>query len=219
MRHRTPAERPKQDTEDLIDVRNLRVSFATRRGRIHAVNGVDLTLREGESIGLVGESGSGKSVTCRALLGLLPEHATVEADAIRFSGTDVAADREGHAGMRGGTLALVGQDPIGALNPHVTVGTQIDRVLLNQGMPPTRASERTRALLEEVGIDPRRRDAYPGEFSGGMCQRIAIALALATGARILIADEPTSSLDADTGSRVARAAAIHGGTVPRFGYT
>ncbi len=201
MDHRTPTEPPKQDSEPLVEVRNLQVSFATRRGTVHAVNGVDLILREAQSIGLVGESGSGKSVTCRALLGLLPEYATVSADMIRLSGTDVAGDREGHAGMRGG-MALVGQDPIGALNPHVPVGTQIDRVLLNRGMQPARASERTSALLDEVGIDPLRRNAWPAEFSGGMCQRISIALALATGARVLIADEPTSSLDVTTQTRI-----------------
>ncbi|MGN6524861.1 MAG: ABC transporter ATP-binding protein [Burkholderiaceae bacterium] len=183
----------------LLDVRNLRVSFRTRGGEFVAVDGIDLQVDGDEVLAIVGESGSGKSVAMLALMGLLPWTATVTADRMAFDGKELPAlsPKERQA-IVGRDVSMIFQEPITSLNPCFTVGYQVGEVLkVHLGLD--RAARRRRAveLLEQVGIpDPARRlRAFPHQLSGGMCQRVMIAMALACEPKLLIADEPTTALD------------------------
>ena len=184
----------------LLDVQNLRVRFETHHGTVHAVDGVSFHLEEGETLGLVGESGSGKSVTNLALMGLIPSPpGVVEADAVRFGDRDLLAlgDEELRA-LRGNEIAMIFQDPMTSLNPLLTIGRQLTEVLeLHKGMSGRAAREACAKGLGDVGIpNPERRlKQYPHELSGGMRQRVMIAMALLCKPKILIADEPTTALD------------------------
>jgi peptide/nickel transport system ATP-binding protein len=202
IEHRTPRGGGSQEGPPLLRVHGLTVSFSVPAGRVYAVNGIDFELMPGSAVAVVGESGSGKTVTCRAVLGLLPDTAEVRARSLSIAGYDVARDPGLYDCVRGSVISLVGQEPATGLNPHVPIGAQLRRVLLTSGCTPPEAEDRLHRLLTQVGIDPDRGSAYPSEFSGGMCQRIAIALALASGARLLVADEPTSSLDVTTQARI-----------------
>jgi dipeptide transport system ATP-binding protein len=183
----------------LLDIRGLSVSFATRRGAFQAVDGVDLSVAPNELLAIVGESGSGKSVAMLAIMGLLPWTATVTAERMVFDGQDLRAlsPRQRRA-LIGKDVAMVFQEPMSSLNPCFTVGWQIGEALA-QHTPLGRRERQARviALLEQVGIpDPvRRARAFPHQLSGGMCQRVMIAMALACKPRLLIADEPTTALD------------------------
>jgi peptide/nickel transport system ATP-binding protein len=183
----------------LAEVSDLTVRFVSREATVHAVNGVSFTVRPGEVLCILGESGSGKSVTLRALLRLLPRQARIEGE-VRVCGDDVLAmpSRE-LRDLRGGLVSMVFQEPMTALDPVYTVGQQIgETVRRHTGV--TRAAARARAieLLELVRIpSPERRlDAYPHELSGGLRQRAMIAMALSCNPRLLLADEPTTALDA-----------------------
>jgi dipeptide transport system ATP-binding protein len=183
----------------LLEVRNLRVAFATRHGAFNAVDGVDLTVDRDEVLAIVGESGSGKSVAMLALMGLLPFTAKVEADAMRFEGADLLTmaprDRRRIAGK---DIAMIFQEPMSSLNPCFTVGFQIGEALKSHlGLDRKARATRIVELLQEVGIpDPERRvTAFPHQLSGGMSQRVMIAMALACRPKLLIADEPTTALD------------------------
>jgi dipeptide transport system ATP-binding protein len=183
----------------LLDIRNLSVTFATRSGRFKAVDGVDLTVEPNEVLAIVGESGSGKSVTMLAVMGLLPFTATVTADRMAFDGRDLlsigARERRQIAGKQ---IAMIFQEPMSSLNPCFTAGFQIGEALKTHlGMGRAARQKRVVELLEEVGIpDPvRRAGDYPHQLSGGMSQRVMIAMALACRPRLLIADEPTTALD------------------------
>ncbi|MGA9161059.1 MAG: ABC transporter ATP-binding protein [Actinomycetota bacterium] len=184
----------------LLDVRDLRVRFRMLDGMIFAVNGISLHLDRGETLGLVGESGSGKSVTSLALMRLLPPQPAAEVTgAIVFDGRDIAALPEKlMRSMRGRDIAMVFQDPMTSLNPVLRIGEQIEETI-RAHREVDAASARTRAaeLLRLVGIaDPQRQlERYPHEFSGGMRQRVMIAMALALEPKLLIADEPTTALD------------------------
>ncbi|MHC0054057.1 ABC transporter ATP-binding protein [Actibacterium sp. D379-3] len=184
----------------VLDVRDLKTVFQTRSGEIHAVNSVSFYLRPGELLGVVGESGSGKSVTMMSLIGLLPSPpADVRAGSVMFGGEDLLKVREERLReLRGARIGFVFQDPMTSLNPVFTVGYQIMEPL-RKHMGLTKSGARTRAqeLLELVGIpDAKRRlGDYPHQFSGGMRQRVMIAIALACDPEILIADEPTTALD------------------------
>jgi peptide/nickel transport system ATP-binding protein len=184
----------------LLDVDNLEVRFFTRRGVAEAVRGVSLHIHPGETVGLVGESGSGKSVTAQAIMGLVQLPGRITAGSIRWKGQSVIGP-EGERfarKIRGKELAMVFQDPMTSLNPLYTIGMQIGEVLRHHmGMNREQARERTVDLLELVGISsPERRvEQYPHEFSGGMRQRMLIAMALACEPQLLIADEPTTALD------------------------
>ena len=184
----------------ILDVRNLRVRFETHHGVVRAVDGVSFTLDEGETLGLVGESGSGKSVTNLALMGLVPSPpGVVEADALRLEDRDLLAlsDQELRQ-VRGNEISMIFQDPMTSLNPLLTVGRQLTEVLeVHERVSRREARRRAAAGLADVGIpEPERRlDQYPHELSGGMRQRVMIAMGLLCRPRILLADEPTTALD------------------------
>ena len=188
-------------TEPLLEVKNLRINFKTYAGLVQAVRGVDFTLAKGETLAIVGESGSGKSVTSNALMRLIPQPAgRYEDGQILFEGKDLLklSEREMES-IRGNEIAMIFQDPMTALNPTMRVGKQIMEVILThkKGVSKEAAKQRAIELLAEVGIpDPERRfKQYPHELSGGMRQRVVIAIALAAEPKILIADEPTTALD------------------------
>jgi peptide/nickel transport system ATP-binding protein len=183
----------------LAEVRDLSVRFVSREATVHAVNGVSFAVRPGEVLCILGESGSGKSVTLRALLRLLPRQARIEGD-VRVEGEDVLAmpARELRA-LRGGLVSMIFQEPMTALDPVYTVGQQIGETLRRHtGLSRSAARARALELLELVRIpSPERRlDAYPHELSGGLRQRAMIAMSLSCNPRLLLADEPTTALDA-----------------------
>jgi len=186
--------------EFLLDVRGLQTRFRTQQGVVHAVNGVSFGLKEGETLGVVGESGCGKSVTVLSLLKLIPTPpGKIAAGEAEFFGHDLLKmSNEEIRHVRGSQISVVFQDPMTSLNPVLTVGQQLEEPLvLHVGMSKQQARERSAELLELVGI-PRAKDRlgdYPHQFSGGMRQRVMIAMALSCSPQILIADEPTTALD------------------------
>ncbi len=186
----------------LLDVQDLSVEFSTRRGLVQAVRHVNLSIAKGETLGVVGESGSGKSVTSYAVMRILDRAGRIAGGSIAFSGVALRGLREPEMqDLRGREISMIFQNPRAALNPIRAVGRQIADVLLRHGQA-TRATARAKAIeaLDQVRIaNPAERfDAYPFELSGGMCQRVVIALALACRPRLLIADEPTTGLDVRT---------------------
>ena len=182
----------------LLEVSNLRVRLQTHRGPADAVRGVSFALERGETLGLIGESGCGKSLTAMALMGLLPESAEVSGN-IRFDGQELVGTSDAQmCRLRGHRIGMVFQEPMTALNPVHTIGRQVAEPLrLHLGLDKATARQRAIALLDRVGIPQaaQRFDAYPHQFSGGQRQRITIAMALACGPDLLIADEPTTALD------------------------
>ena len=182
----------------LLEIDNLSVELATERGPLRAVSGVSLSLGASRTLGVVGESGSGKTILSRAVLQLLPRDARVSGT-VRFDGQDLSRlSREGLRRLRGRQIAVVLQDPMTSLNPVLSVGGQIAETLREHlGLGANDALARAVALLAEVGIpDPERRARhYPHQMSGGMRQRVAIAIALSCEPQLLIADEPTTALD------------------------
>jgi oligopeptide/dipeptide ABC transporter ATP-binding protein len=187
-------------TAPLLEVSDLRVEFATRRGRLQAVRGLSYTLGAGETLGIVGESGSGKSVAALAVLGLLPPRtARITSGSVRFAGEELVGMSERRLrAIRGTGIALIFQDPLSSLNPVLTISRQITEQLEAHGKASGRAAARKAVeLLERVGLpDPERRARqYPHELSGGMRQRAMIAIALSCEPALLIADEPTTALD------------------------
>ncbi len=184
----------------ILDVRDLQTIFRTRSGEVHAVNNVSFDLRPGELLGVVGESGSGKSVTMMSLIGLLPSPpAEIRSGSALFDGIDLLkADEDTLRAIRGARIGFVFQDPMTSLNPVFTVGFQIMEPLRkHMGMNKAQARIRAAELLDLVGIPDaaRRLKDYPHQFSGGMRQRVMIAIALACDPQVLIADEPTTALD------------------------
>jgi len=183
----------------LLEIKNLSVAFPSQSGMARAVDGVDITLEKGEVLGIVGESGSGKSVTMLALMGLVPYPGHVEADRLRFEGRDLQTltDRERRA-LTGKDVAMIFQEPTTSLNPSFTIGYQLAETLrIHEGMDRKAARRRAVELLEQVGIPApeSRLSAYPHQLSGGMNQRVMIAMAIACNPKLLIADEPTTALD------------------------
>jgi oligopeptide/dipeptide ABC transporter ATP-binding protein len=183
----------------LLDVANLRTAFPTRRGISFAVAGISFTVGPGECLGIVGESGSGKSMTCRSILGLVPRPGAIVDGSIRWRGQElVGAGERRLRRVRGGEIGMIFQDPASALNPVYTIGSQIVETIVAH-TDQSRAAARAAAveLLTRVGIpSPRERaNAYPHQLSGGMRQRAMIALAIACGPSLILADEPTTNLD------------------------
>ncbi|MBR0938548.1 ABC transporter ATP-binding protein [Bradyrhizobium jicamae] len=183
----------------LLEIENLSVAFPSRGGMVRAVDGIDIALEKGEVLGIVGESGSGKSVAMLALMGLVPSPGRVEADKLRFEGRDLQTltDRERRA-LTGKDVAMIFQEPTTSLNPSFTIGYQLAETLhIHEGMDRKAARRRVVELLEQVGIPApeTRLSAYPHQLSGGMNQRVMIAMAIACNPKLLIADEPTTALD------------------------
>lgn len=195
-----------QHQDELLALDDLAVHFRTRSGTVHALDQVSFAVRPGETLALVGESGSGKSVTAMAIMGVLDPAAQVVAGTIRFQGQDLLAMREAQRRLiRGKEMSMIFQNPRGSLNPIRPVGRQIEDILhAHTLISRQELKDRAIEMLNRVRIpDPARRyHAYPFELSGGMCQRVMIAMALACSPRLLIADEPTTGLDVTTQAAV-----------------
>jgi oligopeptide/dipeptide ABC transporter ATP-binding protein len=184
--------------QPLLEIRGLDVEFRTIAGPVHAVNGVDLDVRAGEIVGLVGESGSGKSVTSRAVMGLLPRRTSTIRGSIRLGGDElVGLPERAYRRVRGERVAMVFQDPMTALDPLYAAGEQVAEALrFHFGLSRSAARDRVRELFGQVGLDADDvLDSHPHQLSGGMRQRVMIAMALACEPELLIADEPTTALD------------------------
>ena len=205
-----PSKQPdgKPDDDALLVIDNLTVAFPTDDGIVNAVRGVSYTVRAGEAMGIVGESGSGKSVSSLAVMGLLPKNARISGS-VRFRGRELLGLDEGdYAKLRGNRIAMIFQDPLTSLNPVYTIGFQIsEAVLAHNDVSKKEARKRSIELLSVVGIPfPEQRvDSYPHELSGGMRQRVVIAIAMANNPDLIIADEPTTALDVTVQAQVLEA--------------
>ena len=193
-------QKNRNENEAILSVKDLVVKFSLRGQELTALRGVSMELYKGESLAIVGESGSGKSVFCKSFIGMLDKNGWVESGEIWYNGTDIAKYKkdEDWIKIRGKEIAIVFQDPMTSLNPLQTVGTQIREALeLHQGLKGVAAQEKAIEILSDVGIlEPEKRvKDYPHQFSGGMRQRVVIAIAIACNPKILICDEPTTALD------------------------
>lgn len=190
--------------EILLRVHDLRVWYATVAGSVRAVDGVSFDVRQGETLGLVGESGCGKTTVARAIIRVLPPNATIAAGSIRFKGQDlVQLNSEQMRRVRWREIAVIPQSAMNALNPVYRIGRQIEEVIVeHERVTPREARRRVRELLAMVRINPDRVEDYPHQFSGGMRQRVLVAMALALNPSLVIADEPTTALDVVTQDRV-----------------
>lgn len=190
----------------VLEVEGLKTHFFTRAGVVKSVDGVSLTLKPGEILGLVGESGSGKSVTGFSILGLIDPPGRIVEGSVRLAGRELTAlDEAGLAKVRGKDLAMIFQDPMMTLNPVLKISTQlVETVLAHEAMPKEQARQRAIDALSMVGIPApeERLDAYPHQFSGGMRQRVAIATALLHRPKVIVADEPTTALDVTIQSQI-----------------
>jgi peptide/nickel transport system ATP-binding protein len=193
-------------TEPLLSVRNLRVEFPTRRGILTAVDGVSFDIAPGEVLGVVGESGAGKSLTGAAIIGLLDPPGRIAGGEVHLKGKRIDnLPPEGKRKIRGKRIGMVFQDPLTSLNPLFRIGEQLtETIQLHTGMNAAQARDRAVSLLVDVGIPAaeRRIDAYPYQFSGGMRQRVVLALALAADPELIIADEPTTALDVSVQAQI-----------------
>ena len=184
---------------NVLDIRGLNVEFATERGQLRALRDVDLTIPQGSIVGVVGESGCGKSTMINSIIGLLAHNATVSSGSISFQGENLLQKSERELrDIRGRHISMIFQDPMTTLNPVLSIGTQMIDIQYRDQIPKAQKKARSIEMLNRVGIpDPESRlDNYPHQFSGGMRQRIAIAMALQAEPELLIADEPTTALDA-----------------------
>lgn len=184
--------------EHILEVKNLVIHYETDDGCVCAVNGLDLELQEGETLGLVGETGAGKTTLARGVMGLIPNPpGKVKAGEILYRGNDLLTCSNSELRkIRGRKIAMIFQDPMTSLNPVTTVGVQIaEAIQSHEKLSHPEAMQRACAMLEQVGIPRERSGEYPHQFSGGMKQRVVIAIALACNPEILIADEPTTALD------------------------
>ncbi|HAX73555.1 MAG TPA: peptide ABC transporter ATP-binding protein [Firmicutes bacterium] len=188
----------------ILDVQNLNITFDTFAGPVCAVRGVSFTLHEGETLAIVGESGSGKSVASKTIMGILADNGKVTEGSIVYTDEQgqeidlVQIPEKKYHQVRGKEIAMVFQDPMTSLNPTMTIGKQImEPIMKHQGLSKSEAAEKAKELISLVGIDrpEKRMKQYPHQFSGGMRQRIVIAVALACNPRVLICDEPTTALD------------------------
>jgi oligopeptide/dipeptide ABC transporter ATP-binding protein len=191
----------------LLTIENLRIAFPARGGSTEVVRGVNLEVQQGETVGLVGESGSGKSLSCRSIIRLMPSHAQMTAN-VQFDGRDVMAmSRKALRDHRAHNVGMIFQDPFSCFNPTKRIGEQVAETLrVNAGMDKSAAHARAIELLASVEIDrpEQRYRAFPHELSGGMRQRVMIAIAISAGPRLLIADEPTTALDVTTQAQILK---------------
>lgn len=186
--------------KELLQIENLSICYKTDLETVYAVNGVSFSLKEGETLGLVGETGAGKTTTALGILGLLPERtAELTSGSIRFDGVELTKLSEHEMlAVRGQQISMIFQDPMTALNPVLTVGEQIAEAVYlhnDENLSQKQIDEKVEEILELVGIPKARRREYPYQFSGGMRQRVVIAIALVCNPKLLIADEPTTALD------------------------
>lgn len=183
----------------IFDIQNLSVTYETDEDTVYAINGLDLQLEKGETLGLVGETGAGKTTTALSIMRLLPDRiGKITGGKIYLNGEDITAASEKHMReLRGNTMSMIFQDPMTSLNPLMSIGDQIEEVLELHRKDMTKAerSQRVDELLDMIGMSPDRKGEYPHQFSGGMKQRIVIAMALACEPALLLADEPTTALD------------------------
>lgn len=183
---------------EFLKIENLHIHYVTQEGTVRAVNGIDLEINRGESLGLVGETGAGKTTTALGILRLIPDPPGEIIDGkISFEGRDVLEiSEEEMRAIRGNKISMIFQDPMTSLNPVMTVGEQIEEVIrIHEDVTAEEARIKSNEMLELVGIPGNRSDEYPHQFSGGMKQRVIIAIALACSPELLIADEPTTALD------------------------
>jgi oligopeptide transport system ATP-binding protein len=186
-------------SKKILEIDNLHVSFATHGGEVQAVRGVSFDLCEGETLAIVGESGSGKSVASKTIMGIIAENGKIKEGSIKFDGKEITdlSEKEMQR-VRGKEIAMIFQDPMTSLNPVMTIGKQImEGIIKHQKLKRKEAKEKAIELIHLVGIDQARErfKQYPHQFSGGMRQRIVIAIALSCNPKVLIADEPTTALD------------------------
>ncbi|MGI5936367.1 MAG: ABC transporter ATP-binding protein [Oscillospiraceae bacterium] len=190
----------------LLEVKDLVIRYDTEDGNVHAVNGVSFSIEPGETLGLVGETGAGKTTTARGILRLVPEPGKILGGSILYKGKDILQmSKKEVLDIRGNEISMIFQDPMTALNPVMTVGAQVCEVIeRHQNCSKQESRERMISILGKVGIHEERVDDYPHQFSGGMKQRVVIAIALACNPSLLLADEPTTALDVTIQAQVMR---------------
>lgn len=184
--------------EKILEIRDLHVDYDVDNVVSHAVNGINITLEKGELLGLVGETGAGKTTTALGILGLLPRYITKMSGSIKYKGQEIInADTKFLQSIRGNEISMIFQDPMTSLNPVFTIEKQIGDVIKihNKDLSKEQVRSKVNEILEMVGIPPERSKEYPHQFSGGMKQRVVIAIAIACNPELLIADEPTTALD------------------------
>ena len=190
---------------NLLEIKDLCVQYKTHNGTVYAVNGVNLTLKKGETLGLVGETGAGKTTTALSILRLRPDRiGEIKSGSILLDGEEITKISEAEMrNIRGNKVSMIFQDPMTSLNPILPVGQQIgEAVLLHTDLNKEEREKRVDEMLTAVGLQPSRKNEYPHQFSGGMKQRIVIAIALACNPELLLADEPTTALDVTIQSQV-----------------
>ena len=190
---------------NLLEIKDLCVQYKTHNGTVYAVNGVNLTLKKGETLGLVGETGAGKTTTALSILRLLPDRiGEIKSGSILLDGEEITKISDAEMrNIRGNKVSMIFQDPMTSLNPILPVGQQIgEAVLLHTDLNKEEREKRVDEMLTAVGLQPSRKNEYPHQFSGGMKQRIVIAIALACNPELLLADEPTTALDVTIQSQV-----------------
>lgn len=190
----------------LLEIKDLTIHFQTEDGDVQAVNGISLSVEQGKTLGLVGETGAGKTTTALGILRLVPEPGKILSGSITYKDQDILKLSEKEVqDLRGNEISMIFQDPMTALNPVMTVGDQIAEVILrHQDCSKAEAQQRMMEMLDKVGISSDRAGDYPHQFSGGMKQRIIIAIALACNPKLLLADEPTTALDVTIQAQVMR---------------